>query len=253
MKIQSIKKNLKSLNLSGAEESLEEIIAEAESKECGYLEYTQILLTKEFEKRERNRIERNTKLSKLPVGINLDNYDFKYINGLNPSQINQLRELNWLSQNYNLIFLGPPGVGKTFIAAGLGGDAIKAGYKVIFRTMEEINKILKFKDITRSFGAEYKRLINSDLLIIDDMMMFPMEKQESVNLFHLINNLHEKSSIILTSNKDPQGWSEMMEDEVLTTAILDRLMYRCQPIHLSGNSFRLENRQTIFEKKNVQS
>jgi len=250
-KLQKIKSNLKELMLYGLSENVEQLIKSAENTSIGFSEYTLQLFETELKLREVNRINRNIKMAKLPNENDLDNYNYDHSNGLNSLQLNQLRELNWLNQKYNLVILGPPGVGKTFLAAGLGREAVKSGYTVIFRTIGEITNALKLKDITLSAGAEYKRFIKCQLLIIDDMMMFPVERTDAINLFHLINEIHEKTSIIVTSNKDPKGWAEMMQDAVLTTAILDRLMYKCQPINLNGNSYRLSHRQTIFGQNNL--
>jgi len=246
-KISEIKLRLKELRLYSIETEIEDMINSSEIEKIGFAEYTLKLLNTELESRESRRVNKNIKIARLPHDCNLETYDFNHSNGLNIHQINQLKELNWLSQKYNLLILGPPGVGKTYLAAGLGCEAVKNGYEVIFRTMAEIITILKLKDITRSAGAEYKRIIKAQMIIIDDMMILPMEKQEAVKLFQLIDQVYENASIIITSNKDPKGWAEMMQDEVLTTAILDRLMHRCQPINLNGDSYRMAHRKTIFK------
>ena len=245
-KLKTIKSKLKELMLYGLVENIENLINSSENSSTGFTEYTLNLLNAELKCRETNRINRNIKSARLPIENNLNNYNHDHSNGLSALQLNQLRELNWLNQKYNLIILGPPGVGKTFLAAGLGREAVKNGYTVIFRTIAEITNTLKLKNITRSAGAEYKRIIKAQLIIIDDMMMFPIERPDAVNLFHLINEIHENASIIVTSNKDPKGWAEMLQDTVLTTAILDRLMFKCQPINLNGDSYRLSHRKTIF-------
>jgi len=142
--------------------------------------------------------------------------------------------------------MGPSGIGKTMIAAGLCYDALKKGYKVYFRTMEQINETLIMKDITRSALIEYNKLLKGNLLVIDDIMMFALEKKQAVQLFNFINHLHERASFVVTTNKSPQEWVKMLDDEVIATALLDRILYRCEVVRLTGTSYRLENRKTIF-------
>jgi DNA replication protein DnaC len=143
--------------------------------------------------------------------------------------------------------MGPSGVGKSFIAAGLCYEALLKGYKACFRTMEQLIHLLKMKDITKSAAREYGTLLSADLMVIDDIMMFPIEHKQSVTLFNLIDHLHQNASIVVTTNKSPDEWVKVLDDEVLAAAILDRLLFKCEVVKLSGKSFRLENRKTIFE------
>ncbi|MFC2087087.1 ATP-binding protein [Bacteroidota bacterium] len=138
-------------------------------------------------------------------------------------------------------------LGKTYIAAGLCNDALKYGYKAYFRTMEDIVNVLKMKDITRTAMADYKRLTKAHLIAIDDIIMFPIEKNIAVKLFNFINLMFEKTSFIITTNKAPSEWAQILDDKVLVTAILDRLLYRCEIINLKGKSYRMKNRKKIFD------
>ncbi len=108
---------------------------------------------------------------------------------------------------------------------------------------------MKMKEITRTAKTEYKRLLNANLIVIDDIMLSPVEKKEAVSLFNFINQIYEKTSFIITTNKKPAEWAQMMGDEVLATALLDRLLFQCEVINLSGKSYRLENRKTIFDNE----
>ena len=135
-------------------------------------------------------------------------------------------------------------------AAGLCFDAVDRGYRAYFKTMDELIITLKMKDITRAAATEYKRIRNAHLLVIDDIMMFPVTPQDAVLFFNLINELHEKTSLIITTNKSPKEWADVLKDTVLTTALLDRILHHCEIIKLSGNSFRMQNRKTIFNKEN---
>jgi len=114
--------------------------------------------------------------------------------------------------------------------------------------MESLVKVLKMKDITRKAATEYKRIMNAHLLIIDDIMMFPVTHEDAVAFFNLINELHDKTSLVITTNKSPKEWAEVLKDTILTTALLDRILYRCEIIKLTGKSYRMQNRKTIFDK-----
>ena len=238
------------LNLTGIHGSLEEIITSANEQKSSYADFALNLLKLEIDHRGNRDLERRQKAAWLPLNHDLEVYDHSFTNGLSRQQINQLRECMWLEQNYNLVLMGPSGVGKTFMAAGLCSDALKNGYRAYFRTMEQIMEMLKLKDITRSAGVEYKRLLKTQLLVIDDIMLFALDKQQAVALFNFINHLHEKASFIVTTNKSPEEWVNLLDDEVIATALLDRILYHCEVIRLSGKSYRLENRKTIFEKQN---
>ena len=126
-------------------------------------------------------------------------------------------------------------------------DAVEQGYRAYFKSMEDLIHTLKMKDITRTAAAEYKRIMKSHLLVIDDIMMFPVTQPDAVAFFNLINELHNKTSLIITTNKSPKEWADILNDSVLTTALLDRILYRCEIIKLNGKSYRMENRKTIFD------
>lgn len=234
--------------LSGIANGLDPVLTEAETQQISYLDYTVKFLDTEARHREVRDLERRTKVARLPMFHDLDNYDFTVDNGLSKTQLNQLRELNWIEQLFNIVLMGPSGTGKTFIAAGLCNDAIKNGLKAYFRTMDDISQMLRMKDITRTAAADYKRLSKAHLIVVDDIMMFPLEKQTAVSLFNFINKLYETTSFIITTNKAPKQWAQMLNDEVLASALLDRLLYRCEVINLTGVGYRMKNRKTIFNQ-----
>lgn len=238
-----------SLRLTYLKKNVESTIHQAQIDKPTYQQYTLELLEQEVKQRRQTDYQRRLKMAGLSGSYNLDNYDFNFSNGVSKPELKQLRELVWLEQNYNIVFMGPSGTGKTFMASGLIYEAIKQGYKAYFLTMEELVQIIRLKEVTSSALGKYNRLLKSHLLAIDDIMMFPMKKHESVALFNLIDYLHEKSSVIITTNKSPIQWAEALDDEVLSTALLDRILYRCEVIKLTGQSYRMENRQTIFNDK----
>ena len=245
-KTQALKEYAGQLRLGGIQDQVEELIRKASEEKCSYLDFSLSLLETEINQRSQRDLERRTKAAKLPVNHDLDQYDYSFRSGVGKQQLSQLRECQWLEQNFNVVLMGPSGIGKTMIAAGLCLDALKMGYKAYFRTMEQLNETLIMKDITRSALIEYNKLLKANLLVIDDIMMFALEKKQAVQLFNFINHLHERASLIVTTNKSPQEWVKMLDDEVIATALLDRILYRCEVVRSTGISYRLENRKTIF-------
>jgi DNA replication protein DnaC len=245
---QTIRHYLQQFRLGGIYPSLDTLIAEAGAGALGYGEYTLRLLACEAAHRAQNDLNRRFKEARLPRASNLDSYDHSASSGLPKTRMNQLRELHWLDQIFNIILMGPSGTGKTLVAAGLCAEAVRKGYRAYFRTMEDLTGMLKMKEVARSAKAEYGRLCRAHLIVIDDIMLFPVEKGQAVALFNFINQLYEKTSFIVTTNKKPAEWAAMLGDEVLATAMLDRLLYQCEVINLSGKSYRLQHRKTIFEE-----
>lgn len=249
--IDQIKNYADILRLTKMKNEPEAILHQAQIDKPSYQEFTLTLLQREVKHRKQTDLVRRMKLARLPKDHDLDKYDFNLANGISIPQLKQLRELLWLEQNYNLILMGPSGTGKTYIASGLVCDAVKEGHKAYFITMEDLITVLKMKEMTSTALNTYNRLVKAHLVAIDDIMLFPIKKHEAVGFFNLINQLHEQTSVIITTNKSPQQWAEMLDDEVLATALLDRLLFRCEVVKLEGKSFRMQNRKTIFDQQSV--
>ena len=235
------------LKLTGAGGVINDLLISAQQKQISYLDFAFGLFNAEIDHRNQQNLAKRLRNAKLPANHDLELWQENQLGGISRKQVTQLRECIWLEQNFNIILMGPSGTGKTFIAAGLCYEALLKGYKACFRSMEQLNHLLKMKDITKSAAREYMVLLNADLLVIDDIMMFPIERKQSVTLFNLIDHLHQNASIVVTTNKSPDEWVKVLDDEVLAAAILDRLLFKCEVVKLSGKSYRLENRKTIFE------
>jgi len=238
----------KVLRLSYFCASCSDILHKAQIDKPTYMELLLGIMRTEVEERQKKDLQRRMQQAKLPRKCDLDTFDFNHSAGITKPQLKQLRELVWLDQLYNIIFMGPSGTGKTLMTAGLIRDAVLRGYRALFITMEALVNILRMKDVSTSAMSAYNKILKLHLLGIDDIMLMPMKKDEAVAFFNLINILHEKTSIIITTNKAPTEWVEILQDEVLATALLDRLLYRCDVVKLSGTSYRMEHRESFLDR-----
>lgn len=238
----------KILRLSNLRNNCSEMIHSAQIEKPSYLDFLLNILKSENQIRQENDLKRRMRQAKLPRNCDLDKFDFNHSAGITKPELRQLRELVWLDQMYNLIFMGPSGTGKTFMAAGLVRDAVLKGYRAQFMTMDNLIGILRMKDVSSSAMCAYNKILKCNLFGVDDIMLMPMKKEEAVAFFNLINALHERASVIITTNKAPTEWVEVLQDEVLATALLDRLLFHCEVIKLEGSSYRMENRSGFLEK-----
>ena len=238
----------KQLRLSAIGEQVQQLADQASTGGISYLEFAANLLEVEIKHRNQKDQERKMRRARLPGTHDLQGYDGSLVDGMPSTRLEQLKELTWLDQNFNMVIMGPNGIGKTFLAAGLCHHAIAQGYRAYFRPMDQIMMMLRTRDASRSAQVDYRLLSAAHLIVIDDIMTINMARNEANIFFHFINALHEKVSFVITTNKSPKEWVETIGDEVITTAILDRLLYHCEIIKLTGESFRLKNRKTIFNK-----
>ena len=242
---------MKTLRLTETANHLPALIREAEQKDSSFTQFLFDVAKYEQTRREEKQLEKRFKWATFPFQKTLEEFNLKEQKSLSNKQLNRLKDLTWIEQLHNIILLGPPGCGKTHISIGLGIEALNQGYKVIFTTMGDLINVLKTEEITRKSQTRMKRIREADLVIIDDLMFMAMDQQEANMFFHLINDLYNQSSIILTSNKAPKEWGELLGDQAITTAILDRILHRVEIIHLNEDSYRMKHRSTIFGQESV--
>lgn len=246
-KVAAIRAYAKRLRLSCLTADPADALLRAEKEKPSYDDFLLDVFSAEVGSRDEKQFQLRLKAARLPMSHDLDEYDFGISNGLGVTQLKQLRELHWVEEGFNLMLAGPCGVGKTYIAAGLCFDAVRKGYKAYFRSMDEILTTVKLKDLTPGTRKEYRDLTSAQVIVIDDLMNLTVNREDGNLLFAFVNAVYESTSFIITTNRSPVEWAQALNDEVLATALLDRLLYRCELIQLSGGSYRMQHRRTIFD------
>jgi len=238
-----IESNLSRLRLPRIREILQAVINSAEDQGKSYLSFLDDLLEEEVAQKEQRRIETALKISGLPFIKSIDEFDFTFQPRLDRQRVMSLFDLTFIGQNGNIIFLGPPGVGKTHLAVSLALKACQAGISIYFTNMEDLIKKLK-KDHEAGRPGKGRSYYKSSLVIVDEVGYTPINREECNLFFRFIANRYEKASTIVTSNKAFSDWTEMFHDPVIVTAVLDRLLHHSAVINIRGNSYRLRGKTT---------
>jgi DNA replication protein DnaC len=234
---------LQRLQLSRVPECLDQLAEVAAKEQWTYVQFLERLLETEVSARLERDVLMKTRLARFPFVKSLDQFDFSFQPALNEAQIRELATVRFVAHGENLLFLGPPGVGKTHLAISLGVAAIAQGLSVVFFTMadlvDQLQRDLKEDRLDRRLQA----LCKPKLLILDEMGYIPLDRRTAQFLFRLISRRYQKGSIILTSNKSYAEWGDIVTDQVLATAMLDRLLHYSTTINIRGESYRLREKR----------
>lgn len=234
---------LRTLNLRGVSGSMDELINDAEIQKHSYITFLNSIFSTEISYRINRRVERNMTSAHFPVIKKIDPFNFGRVKGIGKSEVINFLDCRWIDNRENVLFFGPPGIGKTHLSIALGINAVEKGYKVCFERITNLIKLLKTAEIQKTSEYRIKRIMKSDLIIIDEIGYTPIEKREANLFFNLISETYEKASIIVTSNKSFESWAEMMDDSIMTTALLDRLLHHARVFNLDGESYRIKNQK----------
>lgn len=228
------------LLLTHIAECLPELVETAARDDLAPVGFLEHVLGREIEWKTERRVATSLKLSGLPTGKTLENFDWAFQPRVDRAQLEALATCAYVRQHDNVLFLGPPGVGKSHLAAALGVKAIKNGFSVTHFLLDDLMHALKQDAAIPPARLRAKRYLNGALLIIDEVGFRPLDRHEANLLFRLVSARYERGSIVLTSNKHVQDWPEIFDDdEILTTAILDRLLHHVHVVHIDGRSYRL--------------
>lgn len=233
-----LKKTLKRLKLSGMLATLPDRLAYARKEKLDYTDFLQLVLGDEVERRDQRRVEIRLGEAGFEEQSTLEGFDWSAQIRLDKTRLMDLFGLHFLERHENVLFTGPVGVGKTFLASALGHAACRAGYRVLFTRGDAMLKDLARSRADNSFEREMRRFLSPDLLVLDDFGLRKLSPQASSDFYDLVIERHLRSSTILSSNRAVEEWLAVFDEPLLGQSALDRFCHRAHQFVIDGESYR---------------
>lgn len=234
---------LEKLKLEHLDNQLDAVCEGAAARDLDYKSFLREALATEWQGRFQKGIETRLRQSRFLWVKTMEQFDFEFQPSIDRKQVRELCGLSFVERSQNVVILGPPGVGKTHLAVGLGVKAVEAGYSVLFLTLETLmSRLVRAKQENRLERA-LAQLVYPKVLIVDEIGYLQLSREEASLFFQLVVRRYERASMIVTSNKSFLDWGEVFNDHVLATAILDRLLHHATTLNIKGESYRLKEKR----------
>jgi DNA replication protein DnaC len=246
--IDELRQQLLGLGLTHAAEVLAEELSEAVKQDRSGAVVLERLLLREVQARDERRIRTSLKLSNLPVGMTLGNFDFGFQPSIERRQVETLATCAFIRDHCTLLVQGPPGVGKTHLVVGLGVKAIEQGFSVAFYRLEELLHEMRKDAAVSPQVLKRKKYFNVSYLVVDEVGFEPMNQQDASLFFRLVSYRYRRGSTAITTNKGVKDWPGILAgDEAMAAAILDRLLHKSVVLNIRGRSYRLQELEKVLK------